>query len=53
LTIPTAAPHPRTAEAFVRFAFSAPGQAILRANGFTLLEKPLVGGPGKPPPGLF
>lgn len=53
MTIPTAAPHPRVAEAFVRFVLSPDGQAILKANGFTLLEKPLLGGPGKPPPGLF
>jgi len=53
LTIPTAAPHPRTAVAFVRFIFSPEGQAILKANGFTVLPKPLLGGPGKPPAGLF
>jgi molybdate/tungstate transport system substrate-binding protein len=53
LTIPTAAPHPQTAQAFVRFIFSSEGQAILKENGFMLLEKPLVGGPGKPPEGLF
>jgi molybdate/tungstate transport system substrate-binding protein len=53
LTIPTAAPNPRTAEAFVRFVFSPEGQAILKANGFTVLEKPLLGGSGKPPAGLF
>jgi molybdate/tungstate transport system substrate-binding protein len=53
LTIPAAAPHPQTAAAFVRFVFSPEGQAILRANGFTLLDKPLLAGPGKPPPGLF
>jgi molybdate/tungstate transport system substrate-binding protein len=53
LTIPTAAPHPQTAEAFVHFIFSAEGQAILRANGFTVLERPLLGGSGKPPAGLF
>lgn len=53
LTIPTAAPHPRTAGAFVRFVFSSEGQAILKTNGFTVLEKPLLGGPGKPPSGLF
>jgi molybdate/tungstate transport system substrate-binding protein len=53
LTIPTAATHSRTAEAFVRFVFSPEGQAILKANGFTVLEKPLLGGPGKPPAGLF
>lgn len=53
LTIPTGAPHPHTAAAFVRFVFSPEGQAILRDNGFTLLDKPLLGGPGKPPSGLF
>jgi molybdate/tungstate transport system substrate-binding protein len=53
LTIPTAAPHPRTAIAFVRYIFSPEGQAILKKNGFMLLEKPLLGGPGRPPDGLF
>jgi molybdate/tungstate transport system substrate-binding protein len=53
LTIPTAAPHPRTAQAFVKFIVSPEGQAILKDNGFVLLDKPLLGGPGKPPAGLF
>jgi molybdate/tungstate transport system substrate-binding protein len=53
LTIPTAAPHPGTARAFVRFLFSPEGQGIIKANGFSLLEKPLLAGPGKPPPGVF
>jgi molybdate/tungstate transport system substrate-binding protein len=53
LTIPKRAPHPRTAQAFVRFVFSPDGQAILKANGFRLLEKPLLGGPERPPAGLF
>jgi molybdate/tungstate transport system substrate-binding protein len=53
LTIPTAAQHPRTAQAFVRFVFSPEGQAILHNNGFMLLDKPLLGGPGRPPEGLF
>jgi molybdate/tungstate transport system substrate-binding protein len=53
LTIPKRAAHPQTAQAFVRFVFSPEGQAILKANGFTLLEKPLLGGPGRPPAGLF
>lgn len=53
LTIPTEAPHPRTAAAFVRFVLSPDGQAILRADGFTVLDKPLLSGPGKPPSDLF
>jgi molybdate/tungstate transport system substrate-binding protein len=53
LTIPRAAAHPRTAQAFVQFVFSPQGQAILKDNGFMLLDKPLLGGPGKPPAGLF
>jgi ABC-type molybdate transport system substrate-binding protein len=53
LTIPKAAPNPRTAQVFVRFIFSAEGQAILKDNGFTLFEKPALGGPGRPPEGLF
>lgn len=53
LTIPTAAPHPRTARAFVRFVFSPEGQEILRKNGFTVLDKPVLGGPEAPPAGLF
>jgi molybdate/tungstate transport system substrate-binding protein len=53
LTIPKAAAHPETARAFVRFVFSPEGQAILKQNGFTLLDKPLLGGPEKPPAGLF
>ena len=53
LTVPKAAAHPETAREFVRFAFSPEGQSILRANGFTVLEKPLLGGPERPPDGLF
>jgi molybdate/tungstate transport system substrate-binding protein len=53
LTIPRDAPHRATAEGFVRFVFSSSGRAILQRNGFTLLDKPLVGGPEKPPVGLY
>jgi molybdate/tungstate transport system substrate-binding protein len=53
LTIPSAAAHPKVARAFVRFVFSPEGQAILKTNGFTVLEKPILGGPGKPPAGVF
>ena len=44
LTIPTSAPHRETGAAFVRFIFSPEGQAILKANGFTVLERPVWGG---------
>lgn len=53
LTIPKRAPHPQTAQAFVRFLFSPQGQAILKDNGFLVLEKPVLGGPEAPPAGLF
>lgn len=49
LTIPTAAPHPATARAFVRFVFSAEGRAILARNGFIVQEQPTVAGTGAPP----
>jgi len=52
VTIPTAAPHSGIAEAFVRFLFSAQGQSVLTSNGFTVIPKPLLGGPGRPPAGL-
>ena len=47
LTIPTGAPHPRTAEAFVRFVLSPEGQSILKADGFTLLREANPGRPGE------
>jgi molybdate/tungstate transport system substrate-binding protein len=53
LTIPTAAPHPDAAQSFVRFVFSPEGQSIIQANGLILLDRPLLGGPGKPPSSLF
>ncbi len=53
LTIPRAAPHRNSAQAFVRFVFSSEGQSILKRNGFLLLERPLLGGPERPPEGLF
>lgn len=43
LTIPTRAPHPELARAFVEFVFSPEGQAILTRNGFTVM-KPEVRG---------
>ena len=53
LTIPKAAAHPENAQGFVRFVFSPEGQAILKENGFTVLDKPLLGGPERPPAGVF
>ena len=53
LTIPTRAPNPVAAEAFVRFVFSPDGQAILARHGFQLLDHPVAGGPGKPPAGIL
>jgi molybdate/tungstate transport system substrate-binding protein len=52
MTIPTRAEHAAAAAAFVRFVFSADGQAVLRQHGFLLLDQPMVGGPGKPPAGV-
>ena len=52
LTIPHAAPHPRTAVAFAKFVLSPEGSAILRRSGF-LTEAPRAGGPAKPPPGIL
>jgi molybdate/tungstate transport system substrate-binding protein len=53
LTIPTHAPHPEAAREFVRFLLSPEGSAIIKHDGFTLLERPLLAGPGKPPTQLF
>jgi molybdate/tungstate transport system substrate-binding protein len=53
LTIPSQAPHPQVAAAFVRFLFSPEGQAILSRNGLVVIPKPELGGPGKPPFALF
>ena len=53
LTIPKQAPHPQTAAAFVRFVFSAEGKRILEKNGFLVLDRPVFGGPERPPEGLF
>ncbi len=53
LAIPRRAPHPQTAREFVRFIFSPEGKSILQKNGFLLLDKPALGGPERPPQGLF
>ncbi|MGH7589952.1 MAG: extracellular solute-binding protein [Gemmatimonadales bacterium] len=51
LTIPRAARHPELARAFVQFALSPAGRAILSRNGLVPLDRPLV--VGTPPGGLF
>lgn len=53
LTIPARAPNRGAAQAFVWFVFSPEGQAILSRHGFLLLDRPVVGGPGRPPAGLL
>jgi molybdate/tungstate transport system substrate-binding protein len=53
LTIPRNAPHRATAEAFVRFALSPEGRSVIQSAGFTLLPRPVVAGPEKPPANLF
>jgi molybdate/tungstate transport system substrate-binding protein len=53
LTIPTRAPNPIAAQAFVRFVFSPEGQGILARHGFQLLDHPVAGGPGQPPAGIL
>jgi molybdate/tungstate transport system substrate-binding protein len=53
LSIPRRAPHPQTARQFVRFIFSPEGKSILEKNGFLVLQKPSLGGPERPPEGLF
>jgi len=50
LTIPVGAPHPALAAAFVRFALSAEGRAILQRNGFVVLPSAILA--GSPPAGL-
>lgn len=51
LTIPVGAPHPAAAAAFVRFALSPQGAAIMQRNGFVVLPAPIV--VGTPPAGLL
>jgi molybdate/tungstate transport system substrate-binding protein len=49
LTIPLAAPHPEAARAFVEFALSPEGRAIIERSGLVPLARPLAGGPSVPP----
>ena len=52
LTIPTRAVHRPAAQGFVRFVFSPEGQAILEKHGFLPMDRPIVGGTGRPPAGV-
>lgn len=53
LTIPTGAPNRPAAEAFVRFALSPAGRQVIRDAGFIIIDPPVAGGPGRPPPGVL
>lgn len=44
LTVPDDAPHPELAREFVRFVFSPEGRRILAADGFLVLDEPIVWG---------
>lgn len=48
LSIPTAAPHPATAERFVAFLLSADGQRVLRGAKLDALTSPVLVGSGAP-----
>jgi molybdate/tungstate transport system substrate-binding protein len=52
LTIPSSAPDPALAEKFIGFVLSPQGQAIMRANGFTVISPALASSQGKVPAGL-
>jgi len=49
LTIPSNAPDPALAEKFIGFVLSPQGQAIMRANGFTVINPALASSQGKVP----
>ena len=51
-TIPTRAPNAPAGIAFAKFLLSTDGQAIFRKHGFLTIDKPIIGGPGKPPSGI-
>ncbi len=52
VTIPSAAPHPELARAFVQFVLSDSGHAILRQAGFTVMSRPMLSGSAPAIPGL-
>jgi molybdate/tungstate transport system substrate-binding protein len=52
LTIPSNAPDPALAEKFIGFVLSPQGQAIMRANGFTVINPALASSQGEVPAAL-
>jgi molybdate/tungstate transport system substrate-binding protein len=52
LTVPSNAPDPVLAQKFVAFVLSPQGQAIMRANGFTVVSPALASRQGKVPAAL-
>jgi molybdate/tungstate transport system substrate-binding protein len=52
LTIPSNAPDPALAQKFVAFVLSAQGQAIMSANGFTVIAPALASSQSKVPAAL-
>ncbi|HEV3295678.1 MAG TPA: extracellular solute-binding protein, partial [Streptosporangiaceae bacterium] len=52
LTIPSNAPDPALAQKFVAFVLSPQGQALMNANGFTVISPALASSQGKVPTAL-
>jgi molybdate/tungstate transport system substrate-binding protein len=52
LTIPSNAPDPALAQKFIAFVLGPQGQAVMRANGFTVISPALAGSQGKVPVAL-
>jgi molybdate/tungstate transport system substrate-binding protein len=52
LTIPGSAPDPALAQKFIAFVLSPPGQAIMAANGFTVISPALASSQAKVPAAL-
>jgi molybdate/tungstate transport system substrate-binding protein len=52
LTIPSNAPNPALAQKFIAFVLSPQGQAIMSANGFTVVSPALASSQGKVPAAL-
>jgi molybdate/tungstate transport system substrate-binding protein len=52
LTIPSNAPDPALAEKFIGFVLGPQGQAIMRSNGFVVINPALASSQGKVPAAL-